>query len=539
MKRLFQAAGLVFSLCLCSMANAHFVWVVLRGEKVHVQFSESAEAAEPELLKNVAGAKVHALVSGGRGKSKLLEVPLTLADDTLTGPVDGKASAVVLSHEYGVISRGESTFLLKYLAKQHVSPLPGQWSAVDNAEQLPLEVTPTWRGDLLTLTVTWNGKPAAGVEVSAGGCGLEESLTTNNQGVVQCQPGSDGLLSVRAKMVEDTPGERNGEKYDSVRTYSTLTLPITKPTFKSLSHHVPALPKGITSFGAAVLGNDLYVYGGHFGEAHHYSDSGQSNDFRRISLTAENSDWELLPSGPKLTGLALVEHGGRLYRVGGFTAKNTDDEDQNLWSQNSFAMFDPKAGKWTDLTPLPEGRSSHDAAVVDGKLYVVGGWNMAGADNTTWHTTALVCDLTQPELNWTAMPAPNFERRAVSVAGCKGKLYVIGGMESSGETTRKVSLFDPATTEWTSGPTLHGTGMEGFGTSAFAAGDRLIVTSMSGAVQMLSDDGMSWIVVGQASEPRFFHRQLTTADGRILLVGGASMSTGKSETLELMQSLTK
>jgi len=539
MKRFFQAAGLAFSLCVCSMANAHFVWLILQGDKVHIQFSESAEAAEPDLLKNVEAAKVQALISGGRGKAKLLEVPLTLAEDSLTGALDGKASAVFLSHEYGVISRGESTFLLKYLAKQHVSPLPGQWSAVNNAEQLPLEVTPSWTGRLLNLTVTWNGKPAVGVEVTAGGCGLEETLTTDDQGIVQCDPKTDGVLSVRAKMVEESSGERNGEKYDSVRTYSTLTLPVTRPTIESLSHHLPALPKGITSFGAAVLGNDLYVYGGHFGEAHHYSESGQSNEFLRISMTAENADWEKLASGPKLTGLALVEHSGRLYRVGGFTAKNTDDEDQNLWSQNSFAMFDPAMGMWTELTALPEGRSSHDAAVLDGRLYVVGGWNMSGPDNTTWHKTALVCDLTQPELKWTELPSPNFERRAVSVAACNRQLYVIGGMDSSGETTRMVSVFDPATSEWTSGPTLHGTGMEGFGTSAFAAGDQLIVTSMSGAVQRLSDDGTPWIVAGQASEPRFFHRQLTTSDGRVLLVGGASMETGKTETLELLQFLTK
>jgi N-acetylneuraminic acid mutarotase len=364
-------------------------------------------------------------------------------------------------------------------------------------------------------------------------------LTTDDQGVVQCDPKTYGVLSVRAKMVEETSGERNGEKYESVRTYSTLTLPVTRPTVESLSHHLPALPKGITSFGAAVLGNDLYVYGGHFGEAHHYSESGQSNEFLRISMTAENADWEKLASGPKLTGLALVEHGGRLYRTGGFTAKNSDDEDQNLWSQNSFAMFDPAKGMWTELTALPEGRSSHDAAVLDGKLYVVGGWNMAGPDITTWHKTALVCDLTQPELKWTELPSPGFERRAISVAGCKGKLYVIGGMESSGETTRKVSVFDPVSQEWTSGPDLSGTGMEGFGTSAFAAGNQLIVTSMSGALQMLSDDGTSWIVAGQAREPRFFHRQLTTTDGRVLLLGGASMASGKSETLELLQFLAR
>ena len=539
MRKVFQAAAMVLSLCLSSIASAHFVWVVRNGEKVQVHFSESAEAPEPELLKNIASAKVWALVSGGRGGSKMVEVPLTLTDESLSGSVAPRANAVVLSHEYGVVNKGDSNFLLKYLAKQYASPLPGQWTAINDAEHLPLEVTPSWSGGKLVLTVTWNGKPAAGMEVKAGGCGLEETLTTDEKGVAHCEPMSDGVLSVRAKMVDETSGELKGEKYESVRTYSTLTLPITLPAVETVTHKLPALPNGITSFGAAILSNDLFVYGGHFGEAHHYSEGGQSNEFRRISLTAENAAWESLPGGPKLTGLAMVEYGGKLYRVGGFTAKNTDDQDQSLWSQNSFASFDPASGKWTDLAPLPAGRSSHDAAVIDGKLYVVGGWNMAGPDNTTWHKTALVCDLTLPELKWIEIPAPDFERRAVSLAACKGKLYVIGGMESSGETTKKVSVFDPATQAWSSGPSLHGTGMEGFGTSSFATGDRLVVTTMSGSVQTLSADGSQWLLAGQATEPRFFHRQLTTADGRVLMVGGASMVTGKTNTMELMQFVAK
>jgi hypothetical protein len=81
--------------------------------------------------------------------------------------------------------------------------------------------------------------------------------------------------------------------------------------------------------------------------------------------------------------------------------------------------------------------------------------------------------------------------------------------------------------------------MEGFGTSSFAAHDRLIVTSMSGAVQIFSDDATTWIPAGQLNEARFFHRQLTTADGRILLVGGASMQTGKTSTIELLQFVAK
>lgn len=525
----------MLSLCVSSVAHAHFVWVVQDGEKVQLYFSESAESAEPELLKNIAAARVWAVIPGNHGKSRISEVPLTLTDESLFGKIDSKASAILVSHEYGVVSRGDTTFLLKYVAKQHTSPLPGKWSAVDDAEHLPLEITPAWQGNKLALTVTLQGKPAAGMEVKAAGCGIDETLTTDEGGIAFCTPQADGVLSVRTKQVEESSGELNGEKYDSIRTYSTLTLPLTLPVIESVSHTLPALPQGITSFGAAILGTDVYVYGGHFGAAHHYSESGQSNEFRRISLTTPNAEWELLPVGPKLTGLAMVEYGGKLYRVGGFTAKNQDNQDQSLWSQDSFACFDPASGKWTDLASLPEARSSHDTAVLDGKLYVVGGWNMAGPDNTTWHKTAWVCDLNQPELKWTALPEPPFQRRAVSLASCKGKLYVMGGMREDGGPTTEVAAFDPATQVWTDAPALHGNGMEGFGTSAFATDNRLVVTTMSGSVQALSEDGAQWTFVGQIAEPRFFHRQLTTLDGYVLIVGGASMSTGKTNSVELLR----
>ncbi len=539
MNRILTTTAIILSLCGSSVAHAHFVWVVQDGEKVQLYFSESAESPEPELLKNVAAAKVWAVIPGNRGGSKTAEVSLTLTDESLSGTIDPKASAILVSHEYGVVSRGDATFLLKYVAKQHTSPLPGKWSAVDDAEHLPLEIIPAWQGNKLALTVTLQGTPAAGMEVKAAGCGIDETLTTDEGGIAFCTPKADGVLSVRTKQVDESSGELNGEKYDSIRTYSTLTLPLTLPVIESVTHTLPALPHGITSFGAAILGTDVYVYGGHFGAAHHYSDNGQSNEFRRISLIKPNAEWELLPSGPKLTGLAMVEYGGKLYRVGGFTAKNTDDQDQSLWSQDSFAHFDPASGKWTDLAPLPEGRSSHDAAVLNGKLYVVGGWNMAGPDNTTWHKTAWVCDLAQAELKWTALPEPPFLRRAVSLAACKGKLYVMGGMEEDGGPTTRVAAFDPPTQAWSHAPALHGNGLEGFGTSAFALGDRLVVTTMSGSVQALSEDGAQWTIVGQAAEPRFFHRQLTTNDGRILVVGGASMSTGKTNSVELMQFVAK
>jgi N-acetylneuraminic acid mutarotase len=530
-----------FGLCLTAWLAgsqtcvAHFVWIVPQEGKVQVYFGEAAEPDDPALLPRIAKAQLWAKVNDRRAKEPFQSLSLTLENDALSATNPASVAVYGLSHDYGVLSRGDSVFRLRYFAKAYGSPLPGEWTAVDDANRLPLELTPAWNGSQLVLTATWQGQPAAGLSVRVDGCGLDAfEAETDAQGQVVCEPTTKGLLSARVKHVDTTPGESEGKSFPETRSYSTLSLPIEPPALKSASHALPALEKGMTSFGGAVAGEYLYVYGGHYGGAHHYSREEQSGDFRRISLTAAKPQWEDLPGGLKLTGLALVAHIGRLYRVGGFTAKNAEDAEQSLWSQDSFAMFDPASKTWTDLPKLPEPRSSHDAAVLDGKLYVVGGWKLAGDAETQWHDTAWVCDLNRPDLKWEPIATPPFHRRALSLAAHHGKLYVLGGMQEQGGPSTRSDVYDPAVKTWSQGPTLIGSGMEGFGNSSFAIQGRLVASTMSGSVQRLSADGKQWELAGQLAHPRFFHRLLPTADGQIVIVGGASMQTGKTNDLELM-----
>src|SRR5690242_12640385 len=89
------------------------------------------------------------------------------------------------------------------------------------------------------------------------------------------------------------------------------TVPATADT-----PHLPDLPAPLSAFGAAVAGDHVYVYGGHSGKAHSYSTETTLGEFRRLDLK-NPTKWEDLPGGPKLQGLALVAHDGKLYRVGG------------------------------------------------------------------------------------------------------------------------------------------------------------------------------------------------------------------------------
>lgn len=541
--RTLMAFGLVV-LLVPAVCRAHFLWVVANPQEkpgeVHAYFGETASPDDPELLKKFADLKAAALTPGRDG-IKREDIELKQVDDHLAGSLPaGVQGTLVARQTYGVISRGGESFLLCYYAKSYPSVLPGTWQSVadpNDAELTALEITPKLESSEVMLTVTWNGKPVEGDQVTVAGPGLNETIQgdTDADGQFRCKLPTSGLFSIRARHMEKTSGKLGDESYASVRHYATLALPYSAPSLTAVKHSLPELPKGITSFGAAIVGDELYVYGGHFGAAHHYSMSGQSNEFRRLSLVSSNPAWESLPGGPKLSGLAMVSHARKIYRVGGFTVKNGDDEPQNLWSQDGFAVFDPETKTWTDLPALPEPRSSLDAAVLDGKLYIVGGWKMAGPDDTKWHDTAWVCDLNQNELTWTPIAEPPFQRRALSLAAHQGKLYVLGGMQESGGPTTRVDIYDPETNRWSLGPALHGTGMEGFGSSSFHLNGELLATTMSGSVQQLASDGSGWNLAGQLQSPRFFHRQLTTGNGQLLAVGGASMQTGKTNTIELLK----
>lgn len=516
-----------------SAVFAHFLWIVNDNGAIQVYFSETCEPGDAELLEKVTGAKVWAISKSMRAEQPVKDVSIALADSHLSGKLPENIGVVGLSHDYGVMTRGDKTFLLKYYAKTYSSKLPGDWKELANAEKLPLEITPKWNGKDLQLKVLWKGQPAKGAEVTVGGCGIEQTvITTNDAGLAICKPTASGMLSVRTKQEEATEGMFDGKPFSTARSYSTLSLPLQLPKVTSIATTLPELDKGITSFGAAIAGDDLYVYGGHFGSAHHYSVEGQSGELKRISLKADKGNWETLPEGPKLTGLALVAHNGKLYRVGGFTAQNEEKDEQDLRSQNSFAVYDPAAKKWSDLAPLPEGRSSHDAAVLDGKLYVIGGWKLAGKEPTVWHKSALVCDLTKENPTWEEIASPPFTRRALSVAAFDGKIYVVGGMQEKGGIAMQVNAYDPKTNTWAAAPAIQGSGMDGFGTSSFANKDALVVTTMSGSIQQLLPGANAWELVGQLQSPRFFHRELATSDGDLLVVGGASMETGKVNSVE-------
>lgn len=280
-------------------------------------------------------------------------------------------------------------------------------------------------------------------------------------------------------------------------------------------HAAPAaLPCGLASFGACRLGTSSFVYGGHHGTAHVHTAANQSGAL--LELPDGAAGWVERSAGPALQGTALVAHGGRVIRIGGMQARNTDPAAEDLWSSDEVAAFDPITATWHVLPKLPEPRSSHDAVVHGDRLFVVGGWTLAG-EQQTWLTTGWVLDLATPGAVWQALPTPPFQRRALAVAGLGERLFALGGLDQDGEPSPQVDVLDLGTGTWQRGPDLPGFG---FAVAAVTAADALFVSGRDG--DLLRQDDQGWTRVGRLALPRFFHRLLPAADGTLLAIGGAS-----------------
>ncbi len=286
------------------------------------------------------------------------------------------------------------------------------------------------------------------------------------------------------------------------------------------------LPRPVTSFGATAHDGWLYVLGGYAGRLHQYDREGQTGALQRIRVAGAAAGspgtWEDLPGVEPLQSVVLVTHRESLVRAGGMRATNAPGQPEHLVSIAEVARYRPREARWEPLPPLPEARSSHDAVVLDGTLYVLGGWHLEGGSaSASWPRDGLALrldDLDERDgqgARWRSFPAP-FQRRGLAVAALAGRVVAIGGMDPDGEMSRQVDIYDPGTAAWTRGPDYPA---PAFGVAATTVGDRIYASAMDGAVYSLAPGEERWEPVTTLAFPRYFHR-LQAVDGELLAIGG-------------------
>jgi N-acetylneuraminic acid mutarotase len=309
--------------------------------------------------------------------------------------------------------------------------------------------------------------------------------------------------------------------------YSFMMVALVFATGLCAETKIPEMPVPVSSFGAAVEGDFLYTYGGHVGKAHSYSVETAQGTLRRLNLKQPDK-WEDLADGPRVQGVALVAHKGKIYRIGGMQPMNKKEEKTNTVSQSSVSAYDLATKSWHDLPPLPAGRSSHDAVVSGETLYVFGGWNMKGSGNKSeWHKTGLSLDLSKADANWKEIPQP-FVRRALTMAARDGKVYVICGMNDQGETSLGVNVYDTKSGMWTEGAKVPGEKMNGFTPAAAVANGQLYLTSADGKVYRLNSAKNEWEEIAKLAKGRIVARMVASGN-QLLVLGGVSAGAANGE----------
>ena len=101
-------------------------------------------------------------------------------------------------------------------------------------------------------------------------------------------------------------------------------------------------------------------------------------------------------------------------------------------------------GTWTRKADMPTARVCPYTAVVDGKIYAIGG----GPDITGGYLSAV--EMYDPATDtWTRRANMPTARNGHAVSAVNGKIYVIGGEPSAQASIATVEEYDPATDTWT------------------------------------------------------------------------------------------
>jgi hypothetical protein len=107
------------------------------------------------------------------------------------------------------------------------------------------------------------------------------------------------------------------------------------------------------------------VYGGNYGDAHDYSNEGQSGDLWKLDLKSL-AKWEKVMTGPKLQGLAMV---GRQFRVLAQNLLWSTEEEGTESSKNTRSQ----SGDVRAAAPGQKQRVQYALVTVPGRLLIRSG----------------------------------------------------------------------------------------------------------------------------------------------------------------------
>ncbi|MBN1358921.1 hypothetical protein JW988_09170 [Candidatus Bathyarchaeota archaeon] len=199
--------------------------------------------------------------------------------------------------------------------------------------------------------------------------------------------------------------------------------------------------------GVAVVNGKIYAIGG----SNNDTQLGNTEEYNPVTDT-----WTTKSSMPTpRSGFAIAVYQNKIYCIGGTTG---DSENFVSGITGKTEVYDPATDKWATEAPMPTPRADLCASVVNGTIYCIGGKKYWGVEES--YQELNVTEVYDPASNsWTKkspMPIP--------VLGCTsavidGKIYVIGGSRHFQlgwelATVGSTQVYDPENDAWSTRASL-------------------------------------------------------------------------------------
>lgn len=141
-------------------------------------------------------------------------------------------------------------------------------------------------------------------------------------------------------------------------------------------------------------------------------------------------------------GSGAVSVDGKIYVIGGYNNYNAGGFLKRV------EVYDPMTNTWTRKSDMLTARNAMGVVEVNGIIYVIGGHVETGDGNTN------EVEAYDPATDqWTRKASMAKSRHGLSVAEVNGKIYAIGGLDANGNV-EAVEEYDPLTNTWTTKTTI-------------------------------------------------------------------------------------